>query len=89
MNQEQLVTAFATAVDVSKATSEAVLKTLGRMVADELRNGGDVVLPGIGKLSVKTRAARNGHNPATGEAMVIPARKVVHLTVAKALKDSV
>lgn len=89
MNQEQLVSKFADSVDVSKATSEAVLKTLGRIVADELKSGGDVVLPGIGKLSVKTRAARNGHNPATGEAMLIPARNVVHLSVAKALKDVV
>lgn len=89
MNQEQLVNVFASQVDVSKATSEAVLKTLGRIVADELKNGGEVVLPGIGKLSVKTRAARSCRNPQTGESMQIPAKNVVHLSVAKSLKDVV
>lgn len=87
MNQEQLVAKFADVVDVSKATSEAVLKALGRIVADELKNGGEATLPGIGKLSVKTRAARNGRNPQTGATMLIPARNVVHLSVAKVLKD--
>ena len=34
-------------------------------------------LPGLGKLKTKDRAARMGRNPRTGEAMTIPARRVV------------
>ena len=83
MNQEQLVNVFASQVDVSKATSEAVLKTLGRIVADELKSGGDIVLPGVGRLSEKTRAARSCRNPQTGERMQVPAKTVLPLSDAK------
>jgi DNA-binding protein HU-beta len=39
------------------------------------------------KLVRRDRAARTGRNPATGEAITIPAKTVVKARVAKALKD--
>ena len=47
------------------------------MTAQELTAGGEVPLPGLGKLKTKDRAARMGRNPRTGEAVTIPARRVV------------
>lgn len=46
------------------------------------------VLPGLGKLLVVNRKKRMGRNPATGETMVIPAKKVLKFRIAKAAKDS-
>jgi DNA-binding protein HU-beta len=46
-------------------------------------------LPGLGKLKLVQRAARTGRNPATGEAIKIPAKKVLKFTIAKAAKDAV
>ena len=46
-------------------------------------------LQGLGKLVLVNRKARMGRNPATGEAIKIPAKTVVRFTVAKALKDLV
>jgi DNA-binding protein HU-beta len=46
-------------------------------------------LPGIGKLVKANRKARMGRNPATGEAIKIPAKTVVKFRVAKAAKDSI
>lgn len=69
--------------------AEAVLKSLGKIVATELAFGGTVPLPGIGILEVKKRKARQGRNPRTGEAMTIPAHKVVRLRVAGSLKNAV
>ncbi len=46
-------------------------------------------LPGIGKLVLVTRAARTGRNPATGETIEIPAKRVVKFRVAKACKDAI
>ncbi len=46
-------------------------------------------LPGLGKLVVVSRKRRKGRNPATGEAMVIPAKKVLKFRIAKAAKDAV
>ena len=47
------------------------------------------VLPGVGKLVLVNRAARMGRNPKTGEAIKIPAKKVVKFRVAKAAKDAI
>ena len=74
---------------VSKVVIAAVLDTLGDVAQAELRLAGEVTLPGLGKLSVKKRAAREGRNPATGETIKIKAKTVPHFTAAKALKDAV
>ena len=46
-------------------------------------------LPGIGKLVLANRKARMGRNPQTGEAIKIPAKRVVKFRVAKAAKDAI
>lgn len=56
---------------------EAVFQALKDVAAQELTAGGEVPLPGLGKLKTKDRAARMGRNPRTGEAVTIPARRVV------------
>ena len=43
----------------------------------------------IGKLVLVNRKARKGRNPATGEEIMIPAKKVVKFRVAKAAKDAI
>lgn len=73
---------------VSKVVIEAVLSAQGEVVAEALAKGGEVTLPGLGKLTVKQRAAREGRNPATGETIKIKARKVPHFSATKALKDT-
>lgn len=75
--------------NASAAVAESVLDALGKVVQEELTKGGEITLPGIGKLSVKTKAARTGRNPRTGASINIPEKKVAHFTVAKALKDAV
>lgn len=59
------------------ADVEAVLKMLGAVAARELAAGGEVPLPGLGKLKTKDRAARMGRNPRTGAPLYIPACRVV------------
>lgn len=47
------------------------------------------VIPGLGKIVLVQRKARKGRNPATGEAIKIPAKKVVKFRIAKAAKDAI
>ena len=47
------------------------------------------VVPGIGKLVLANRKARMGRNPQTGEAIKIPAKRVVKFRVSKAAKDAI
>ena len=50
----------------------------------ETKKNGVAILPGIGRLVRVDRKARMGRNPATGEAIKIPAKKVVKFRIAKA-----
>lgn len=47
------------------------------------------VIPGLGKLVVVNRKARMGRNPATGQTMQIPAKRVLKFRIAKAAKDAI
>jgi DNA-binding protein HU-beta len=62
---------------------------LTTLAEKELKRSGEFVLPGMVKLVVQKRKARMGRNPATGEAIKIPAKTVVKARIAKQLKDTV
>ena len=61
----------------------------GAAPAAKTETGTEVRIPGLGKLVLVQRKARMGRNPATGESIKIPAKKVVKFRVAKAAKDAI
>jgi DNA-binding protein HU-beta len=89
MTQTQLVRSLAEAGGVTNKQSREILDTLSTLAISEVKKNGVFVLPGIGRLVRVDRKARLGRNPATGEAIKIPAKKVVKFRVAKAAKDSI
>lgn len=58
-------------------------------IAEALASGESVVIPGFGTFATKTRAARQGRNPCTGESIAIAAPKVPSVKAGKALRDAV
>lgn len=89
MNKQELIDAVADETDLAKATVSRVLDAQAELATLVLQQGGEVTLPGLGKLKTKQSAARTGRNPHTGEEIDIPAKTSVKLVVAKALKDAV
>ena len=89
MNKTELVAAMAEQAGISKKDAEKALKAFTDVVAEELKNDGKVQLVGFGTFEVATRAEREGRNPKTKEAMVIPASKAPKFKAGKALKDMV
>lgn len=87
--QAELIANIASISGESRKTVEHVLKTTADVIHATLAEGGDVPLPGLGKLAVRAREARVGKNPKTGEPVSIPAKRVPHFSAAKALKDAV
>lgn len=73
---------------ISKTQVDAVLSRLSTVAARTLRDGGEVPLPGLGKLKASHRAARAGRNPANGQPIQIPAKTTAKLVVGKALEDA-
>jgi DNA-binding protein HU-beta len=89
MTQTQLVRSLAEACETNNKIARAFLETLGTTAIAEVKKNGVFVLPGIGRLVRVERKARMGRNPATGESIKIPAKKVVKFRVAKAAKDAI
>jgi DNA-binding protein HU-beta len=89
MTQTQLVRALAEHGEVNNKVARTILDGLASLAIAEVKKNGVFVLPGIGRLVRVDRKARTGRNPATGETIKIPAKKVVKFRVAKAAKDSI
>ena len=89
MTKTQLVAALADEMDSDKKTASSALDAMIGVITREVSGGGAVTLPGVGKIYCRERPARMVRNPATGEQISKPADKVVKMTIAKALKDSV
>jgi nucleoid DNA-binding protein len=89
MTKTQLIDALVKEAKMEKKQAKVFLESLTTVVEKTLKKGGDIPLTGLGKFKVQSRKARMGRNPQTGEAIKIPAKKVVKFTVAKNLKDTV
>jgi DNA-binding protein HU-beta len=89
MTKAQLVAAMAEATGSDKKSAGAALDALTAIITKEVAAGGAVTLPGVGKIYCRTRPERMVRNPATGESIKKESDKVVKITIAKALKDSV
>ena len=89
MNKTDLVEVVALKTGMTKKDAEAAVKAVNEAITEALAAGDKVQIVGFGTYSVKTRAAREGRNPKTGEAMTIAASKTPAFTAGKALKDAI
>jgi DNA-binding protein HU-beta len=89
MTKSQLVAALSEAMGSDKKAATSALDALCGLITSEVSGGGAVTIPGVGKIYCRERPERMVRNPATGEQMKKDADKVVKMTIAKALKDSV
>ncbi|MFP4106653.1 MAG: HU family DNA-binding protein [Phycisphaerae bacterium] len=86
MTKAQIMTALAEKTDLPKKDVKAVVEELVQLAYKQAKVG--FTVPGLGKLVVQTRKARWGRNPATGEKIKIPRKKVLKFRIAKAAKDA-
>jgi DNA-binding protein HU-beta len=87
LTKSQVIASIAEKIGLSKKQTAEVLESLVQLAYKNAKNS--FTLPGIGKLVLVNRKARIGRNPATGEQIQIPAKRVVKFRVAKAAKDAI
>lgn len=87
MTKSQIIGALSEKCGFTKKEVTGVMDELIGLAYKEARTG--FTIPGLGKLVCANRKARMGRNPATGQAIKIPAKTVVKFRVAKACKDAV
>ena len=87
MTKSQIADHIAKKADIKKKHAVQILEDIAALAYKEAKNA--FTLPGRGKLVLVQRKARMGRNPQTGEAIKIPAKKVVKFRVAKAAKEAI
>jgi len=87
LTKAQVIATLADKTGLSKKEITNVMNAQMELAYKEAKNG--YTIPGIGKLVVVSRKARKGRNPATGETIQIPAKRVLKFRVAKAAKDAI
>lgn len=73
--------------EYSAAQLDVLFKSLCSVMARELLAGGEIPLPGIGKLGTVKRAALKCRNPRTGESVYVPERLKAVLKMSKEFKS--
>jgi DNA-binding protein HU-beta len=87
MTKSQIITKLAEENDMTKKDVSQFLDSLVDLAYKEAKRG--FTIPGLGKLVLVNRKARMGRNPATGETIRIPAKKVLKFRISKQAKDAV
>jgi DNA-binding protein HU-beta len=88
VNKNELIAQVSDETGLSKSESTKAVDCVFDTIVNELKGGGDVRLVGFGTFSVARRAASQGRNPRTGEAIKIPASKQPKFKAGKSLKDA-
>ncbi len=89
MKKSEMIEKIANETSLTKADVEKVFNGTFNLFKDELEKGNNVAVVGFGTFKVTHRAARDGHNPKTGETMKIAASNSVSFKAGSALKDVV
>jgi integration host factor subunit alpha len=89
LTKDDIAKALADGSGYPRNQSVELIETLLELIKSALASGEDVLISGFGKFSVKTKRERRGRNPATGEDMMLEARKVVAFKWSGQLRDKI
>ena len=89
MTKAQLAARVAAQASMSRARADAAVNAVFLTIADALAGGEPVTIAGFGTFSTKSRPARQGRNPRTGETIAIAAWTAPSFKAGKTLRDAV
>lgn len=89
MLYSELISEIADRTNLKKADAKAAVDTMVSIIAERVKKGEDVPVNNLGTFRAKMVPEREGHNPATGEKVTIPAHRALRLSVSSVLKKSI
>ncbi len=89
VTKSSIIQAVREELDLSGRKSVDVVECLLELIKHSLEYGDDVMISGFGKFCVKQKAERRGRNPATGEDLVLDARRVVSFKCSGKLRERI
>ena len=73
----------------TKKKSAETVETVLEIIKSSLQSGEDVLISGFGKFCVNAKRERRGRNPATGESIILPPKKVVTFKCSGKLREKI
>jgi integration host factor subunit alpha len=73
----------------SRKDSVDIVESLLEIIKGSLERGEDVLVSGFGKFCVKDKSQRRGRNPATGDNLLLDARRVVTFKCSGKLRERI
>ena len=87
MTKAELIEEVASAVDLTKKSSEVIVNTVFESIVASLNDGDKIELRGFGSFRIRERAARIGRNPKTGAKVDVPAKRIPYFKPGKELRE--
>lgn len=87
LTKAELVEEVARSTQLTKKQAEEIVNTVFRTIVDSLRTGRKIELRGFGSFRIRSRGARVGRNPKTGEKVEVPPKKIPYFKPGKELKE--
>ena len=89
LTKAQMVESVQDQTGLPRNRSSKIVETLLEIIKSTLASGEDVLISGFGKFKVNEKKARKGRNPATGEDLMLEARKVVTFKCSRKLREKI
>ena len=89
LTKSDLVSKLTNHIGLTKKQTTKTVEILLEIVKRTLESGEDVLISGFGKFCVKEKKERRGRNPATGEDIMLPPRKIVTFRCSQKLRERV
>lgn len=89
LNKPEFVNLLSERCDITKKDAAEMYDDVFGALADVVASGEEVAIPGLGRVKIVDRAARKAHNPTTGEAVEVPAKKAPKFQFSKDIKEAV
>lgn len=89
MTKTEFISEIAEKCGLSKQKTAEVVDVMFESIGEAMQRGEKLQIIGFGTFEVRERAERVGRNPQTGEAMPIPATRVVKFQMGSQLKEMV
>lgn len=86
MTKNELIEKVAKKASLTKGAAADAVNSTFNLIKDSLVKGEKVVITGFGTFLIRSRAARRGRNPQTGERIQIPSKKLPAFTAGKTIK---
>ena len=89
LTKAQIIEDIAEANGFTRIKSVETTEIMLELIKSTLTSGEDVLVSGFGKFCVKKKSERRGRNPATGEDMMLPPRRVVTFQCSGKLREKI